>query len=123
MIKLVKKGIYRLVWTKDRQRMLYLGDCGYLWVYAKGIGELFAFSKHPHKPSYILAEGKYRIYTVEKEPKYVDLQHLELSVKPGVWQGYLLLTGLPTKNKIRSRIVPTDEIISFTRARKVGAKR
>jgi hypothetical protein len=37
---------------------------------------------------------------------------LELSVGGGQWQGYLLLTGLPTAKKIRSRIEPTDEIIA-----------
>jgi hypothetical protein len=116
MITLLEKGIYRLVWAKDRQRILYLGDQGYLWSHAKGIGELLTFSKHPHKLSYTIAEGKYRIYAVKKESKYVDLQHLELSVKPRVWQGYLLLTGLPTKNKIRSRIVPIDEVIHVRNA-------
>jgi len=123
MIKLLEKGIYRLIWAKDRQRMLYLGDQGYLWSHAKGIGELLTFSKHPHKLSYTITEGKYRIYAVKNEPKYVDLRHLELSVKSGVWQGYLLLTGLPTKGKIRSRIVPTDEVISSMRAIKTNAKR
>lgn len=111
MIKLIKKGTYRLVWSKDRQRILYLGDQGYLWAHAKSIGELLTFSKHPHMPSYMMAEGKYRIYSVKKEPKLVDLQHLELSIKPGVWQGFLLLTGLPTKTKLRSKIVPTEEVV------------
>ena len=86
MIKLLEKGIYRLVWAKDRQRILSLGDQGYLWSHAKGIGELLTFSKH--------------------------------SIRPGVWQGFLLLTGLPTKNKIRSRMVPTNEMISSKRAKK-----
>lgn len=112
MIKLITKGKYRIIWAKDRQRILYLEDQGYLWSHAKGIGELLTFSKHPHKLSYTLAEGKYRIYAVKNEPKYVDLRHLELSVGPNLWQGYLLLTGLPTAIKIRSRIVPTSEVIS-----------
>lgn len=55
----------------------------------------------------------YRIYKVKNEPKLIDLLHLELSVGKNKWQGYLLLTGLPTKNKIRSRIVPSEEIISL----------
>lgn len=116
MIKLLEKGIYRLIWSKDNQRILYLGDQCYLWSHAKGIGELLTFSKHTHKVSYTLAEGKYKIYSVKNEPKYIDLKHLELSVSPGVWQGYLLLTGLPTKNKIRSKIVPTEEVINLKRA-------
>lgn len=121
MIKLLKKGIYRLISAKDREKILYLGNQGYLWSHAKDIGELLTFSKHPHKLSYAIAEGKYRIYAVKNEPHYVDLQHLELSIKSGVWQGFLLLTGLPTRNKMRSRIVPTDEVISSMRARKTDA--
>lgn len=111
MIKLIAKGSYRLIGTKDHQKILYLRNQGYLWAYAKSIGELLTFSKHLHKPEYILAEGKYNLYKVKDEPKFVDLLHLELSVGEK-WQGYLLLTGLPTKNKIRSRIIPSTEVIS-----------
>jgi hypothetical protein len=112
MIKQISQGRYQLVGTKDQQKMLFLGDQGYLWSYAKGIGELLSFSKHFHKVQYLLAEGTYKIYQVKDEPDLVDLRHLELSVGKNSWQGYLLLTGLPTKNKVRSRIIPTDEIIS-----------
>lgn len=112
MITLITKGDYRLIGTKDKKRMLYLGDQGYLWGYAKGIGDLFTLSKHTHVQEYLLAQGAYRIYAVKDEPKLVDLRHLELEIRPGVWQGYLLLTGLPTPKKIRSRIIPTDEVIA-----------
>lgn len=112
MIKLVKKGEYSLVAAKDNQRILYLDHQGYLWSYAKNIGELLTFSKHPHKLDRVLKKGIYKIYNVKNEPKYVDLHHLELLPKPGQRQGYLLLTGLPTKQKIRSRIIPTTEIIA-----------
>jgi len=118
MIRLIEKGAYRLVTTTDKMRVLYLGDQGYLWSYAKGIGDLLSFSRHPHKPRYVLARGDYRIYEVEKEADYVDLQHMELSLGPRAWQGYLLLTGLPTTTKIRSRIVPTDEVIGSRRITK-----
>jgi hypothetical protein len=39
--------------------------------------------------------------------------HLELSIGKGQWQGYLLLTGLPTNKKRRNRIIPTKEVISI----------
>lgn len=113
MIKLLTKGKYRLLGTKDHKTMLYLDRQGYHWNYAPRIGELLTFSKHAHKQNYILVQGNYKIYGVKNEPKLVDLNHLELSVGQGQWQGYLLLTGLPTNKKIRSRIVPTDEIISI----------
>jgi len=112
MIKLINKGSYKLVGTKDHHKMLYLGEQGYMWTYAKRIGELLTFSKHIHEPEYILAQGVYNLYKVKNEPEFVDLLHLELSVGKGKWQGYLLLTGLPTRAKIRSRIVPSEEVIS-----------
>lgn len=116
MIKLLENGTYRLVYTKDDHKILYLGEQGYYWGYADNIGELLTFVKKTHKTSYTLAEGKYKIYAVKDEPKLVDLRHLQLSISSKKWQGYLLLTGLPTKTKIRSKIVPTDEII--TKAKK-----
>lgn len=118
MIKLIEKGSYRIVVDGGMQRILYLGDRTYLWSHAKGIGELLSFSKRSHRTLYLLAIGKYRIYTVKDEPKYVDLRHLELLVGPRTWQGFLLLTGLPNEKKIRSRIVPTKEIISRASADK-----
>lgn len=112
MIKAIAQGVYKLVATKDKKRILYLGDQGYLWSYAKNIGDLLSFSRHLHVQEYTLAKGIYCLYRVENEPKYVDLEHLELQVGTHEWQGYLLLTGLPTVGKIRSRIVPTREVIS-----------
>src|SRR3989344_5837367 len=115
MIKLLTKGKYRLLGTRDHKTMLYLDKQGYLWNYAPRIGELLTFSKHPHKQRYVLNQGTYRLYMVKDEPKLIDLQHLELSVGNSQWQGYLLLTGLPYSKKIRSRIEPTDEVISSKR--------
>jgi hypothetical protein len=112
MITLTRQGTYRLVDAKDKRRMLYLDDQGYIWKFAPGIGDLLLFSKHPHKRDNLIAQGLYRIYDVRDEPHFVDLQHLELSIQPSVWQGYLLLTGLPDAQKVRARIVPTNETIS-----------
>ncbi len=112
MINLVQKGLYKLIGTVDKKKMLYLDGTGYLWANAKGIGELLTLSKEPHRQESLMAEGEYRIYKVKDEPHLVDLLHLELSIGKGKWQGYLLLTGLPTKNRIRRRIVPTSEVIS-----------
>lgn len=112
MIKLIKKGHYRLIGTSDRKLMLYLSGQAYLLSYAKDIGQLISFSKHHHSSQSLFAAGEYRIYTVKDEPKFVDLIHLELSDGNGGWQGYFLLTGLPTKDKVRSRIVLTKEVIS-----------
>ena len=111
MIKIITKGVYKLIITKDRKKILYLGNQSYQWIHIKSIGDLLLFSNHPHEAQYVLAQGEYLLYKVKKEPNYIDLQHLELSIGMGDLQGYLLLTGLPTIDKIRSRIIATHELI------------
>ncbi len=112
MITVVARGNYKLIETKSQVKILTLDDQVYAWVWAKDIGEILVASHHPHKIDHILAIGRYRLYNVENEPNYSDLLHLELLVGAGHWQGYLLLTGLPAGDKIRSRIIPTTEIIT-----------
>ncbi len=116
MIKLTQQGNYVLVSTKDHKTLLSLDGTHYLWSYAPKIGDLLTFSKHEHASDYVMARGNYRLYTVKNEATLVDLEHLELAVGRGKWQGYLLLTGLPTASKLRSRIVATEEIISGKRS-------
>lgn len=112
MIKLLQKGRYKIVQTRDHNTILYLEEQGYHLDYAPRIGDLLTFSKHTHRLSYTLAQGVYKLYQVKNEPKLIDLRHLELSLGKGQWQGYVLLTGLPTSQKLRSRIEPTQEVIS-----------
>lgn len=112
MIKIIEQGQYSIVRTKDHKTLLYLGEKGYVRSYAPKIGELLTFSKRERKTDYVIARGNYRIYSVKDDPNLVDLEHLELSLGRGRWQGYLLLTGLPTSRKLRRRIVPTDEVIT-----------
>jgi hypothetical protein len=114
MITLMQKGEYRLIETKGQVKILYLGGQVYAWVHAQDIGEILVSSHSPHKADHTLAVGRFRLYDVEDEPKFVDNQHLELLVGDGLWQGYLLLTGLPTDDRSRTRIVPTQEVISQT---------
>ncbi len=112
MITLMQKGEYRLIETKGEVKVLYLDDKSYGWIFANGIGEILVLSHSPHKADHVLAIGRYRLYDVDDDPKYSDNQHLELHVGDNSWQGYLLLTGLPTDAKTRSRIIPTHEVIS-----------
>ena len=112
MITLTKEGAYSMVSTKDHRMLVSLDGEQYLRSYAPKIGEMLTFAKRTHTPAYTIAQGRYRLYQVKDEPDLVDLVHLELSLGRGRWQGYLLLTGLPTATKIRSRIVPTTEVIS-----------
>lgn len=84
----------------------------FAWINASGIGEILVVSQNPHKTDHVLAVGKHRIYEVKDEPDLTDLIHLELLVGDGVWQGYLLPTGLPTNENKRNRIIPTLEIIT-----------
>ena len=113
MIKLLKEGDYQLIETKSQTKILILdGQETYAWVNVLGIGEILVSSHNSHKTDNFLAVGKYRLYEVKDEPALTDLEHLELLVGNGTWQGYLLTTGMPTGENIRKRIIPTDELIT-----------
>ncbi len=112
MIRLKTKGFYKLIETKLHTKVLYLGRDVYAWVEPPSIGEMLVVSHSPHKTDCVLSLGEYRLYDVDDEPKLSDLQHLELEVGRGAWQSYLLLTGLPTDDKKRARIIPTVEFIT-----------
>lgn len=112
MIKLVRNGSYKLIETKKHTKVLYIDDDIFAWVEPVSIGEILVVSHAVHITDCVLSLGKYRIYTVEDEPELVDNMHLELEVGEGQWQGYLLLTGLPDSHKKRSRIIPSNEIIT-----------
>lgn len=112
MINLIRQGNYSLIETKGQTKILLLDENTYAWVYARNIGELLVSSHKKHKVDHLLAVGKYRLYEVKKEPKLTDLAHLELHAGDGMWQGYLLPTGLPNGEKHRNRIIPTKEVIT-----------
>lgn len=114
MIRVKKTGSYVLIETKEQTKILVLDNKNtFAWINAEGIGEILVASHNIHKVDVILAVGKYRIYDVNDEPKFSDQLHLELSVGDGVWQGYLLPTGLPSGVKKRNRIIPTREVITI----------
>lgn len=99
--------------TIRHTRMLIFDEKSkYAWIHAGEIGEILVSSHRPHRADHILAIGKYRMYEVKDEPDLTDLIHLELLAGHGVWQGYLLPTGLPALKKKRNRIIPTKEIIT-----------
>lgn len=88
------------------------GKRTYAWIFAGIIGEILVTSHKTHRVDHTLAIGKYRLYDVKNEIALRGMQHLELLVGQGVWQGYTLPTGLPTDTKKRNRIIPTNEIIT-----------
>lgn len=113
MIKLLKEGDYQLIETKGQTKILILdGQNTYAWVNVLEIGEILVSSHRSHKTDNFLAIGRYRLYEVKDEPKLTDLEHLELFVGNGIWQGYLLTTGMPTIKDTKKRIIPTDEVIT-----------
>lgn len=112
MITLLTRGLYRLMETKGQTKILYLDDTVYAWVQPADIGEILVASHKKHVTDTLLAVGEYRLYDVRDEAHYSTHEHLELEVGDGIWQGYLLLTGLPTRAKKRRRIIPTTEVIS-----------
>lgn len=115
MISSERQGHYKLVETKRNTKILYLDNSIYAWVETKNIGEILVISHKAHKTDCILAMGHYHIYEVMDEPFLSDQQHLELEAGRNVWQGYLLLSGLPDRHSKRGRIIPTNEIITGNR--------
>ena len=114
MITIVRRGVYRLLETKNQTKMLILdGEKTFAWVYVKEIGEILVTSHTMHKTDTLLGVGFYRLYEVKNEPHISDQMHMELSVGMGQWQGYLLPTGLPSNVKKRNRIIPTHELITI----------
>lgn len=115
MVQLIESGEYRLIETRNQTKILILNNKRtFAWVNVEEIGEILVTSHKTHATDNILAIGKYRLYMVKDEPNLTDLEHLELLVGDGVWQGYLLPTGLPSDIKTRNRVVPTQEVISKT---------
>ena len=115
MITLERQGLYKLIETKKNTKILYLDSGVFAWVEPKNIGEILVISHKIHKTDCVLAIGRYRIYDAINEPLLSDHQHLELEVGQNVWQGYLLLSGLPDNNHKRGRIIPTSENIAGNR--------
>jgi len=112
MIKLIKKGKYSLIETRNDVKILRLGRKAYVWIFSKSIGEMLITTHKSHKTDQKLAKGEYRVFEVKDELDYIDQLHLELAIGEGDWQGYLLPTGFPKNVKTRSRIIPTNEVIS-----------
>jgi hypothetical protein len=115
MITKIRSGFYKLIETKHNTKVLYLDDEVYAWIEPKDIGEILVTSRRQHRTDCILGVGRFNMLKVEEEPLLSDHIHLELEVGRGVWQGYLLLTGLPDVNKPKARIIPTGEIITGNR--------
>ncbi len=119
MISLISSGEYRLIETKADTKMLTLDGSTFAWINAKGIGEILVASHREHETDAILSVGNFKLYDVKGEANVTDLEHLELEAGENVWQSYLLLTGLPGKEKKRARIIPTKDLITgkkrFTR--------
>lgn len=113
MIRLVKKGKYSLVETRNDTKILTLDEKSYVWIFTQSIGEILITTHKFHKTDQKLSKGEYRLFEVKDEPKLVDTLHLELAIGEGDWQGYLLITGFPKNRKTRSRIIPTEELIQI----------
>lgn len=112
MIKLSKKGKYSLIETFDHTKILILDDkISFAWVNTETIGDILVATKKKFNALNTLAAGSYRLYDVKQEPSLTDLEHIELLVGEGNWQGYLLPKGLPN-GVTRHKIIPTKEIIT-----------
>lgn len=112
MIRTIRHGFYKLIESKNHTKLLQLDKDLYAWLRLANYGEMLVVSHRNHPVGSLLSTGRYNLYTVDEEPEVADHIHLELEAGLGKWQGYLLLTGLPNDHKIRSRIIPTHEIIT-----------
>ena len=115
MITTSRTGYYKLIETKHNTKVLYLDNDIFAWIEPRDIGEILIASHKIHKTDCILSIGHFQIYDVEDEPNLSDQIHLELETGQNVWQGYLLLSGLPDEHKKRVRIIPTIETITGNR--------
>lgn len=115
MITTLRTGFYKLIETKHNTKILYLDNDVFAWVEPKNIGEILVVSHKIHRTDCILSMGHYHMYDVINEPSLSDQVHLELEAGRNVWQGYLLMSGLPDSHKKRGRIIPTMETITGNR--------
>lgn len=58
--------------------------------------------------------GRYRIYEVKNEQSFKDGVYLELCIRVGKWNCYILPTGLPDQNILEKNILATKECITKT---------
>ena len=114
MIKAVGKGQYKLIETTNNIKILYLDDRVYACPGLSHYSEIFESFHRKHKTDSILGTGQYYLYRVTNEPDLSDALHLELEAGEGVWQGYLLIQGLPNNKNVRTCIVATHETITPT---------
>lgn len=114
MIRFILQGDYELWETKPGHKILRLDNNGvFAWIHvSKEMYEILVTTHKDNGADHILASSKYRLYEVTDEKQLTSQKHLELMVGEGKWQGYLMPTGLPTQQKIRSRIIPTKELIT-----------
>jgi len=112
MIRLRKSGTYRLIETRRHTKVLYLDNDSYAWVEPWVSKEILIMSRRAHITDCTLSIGEYCLYDVRGEPHLPGRQFLELEVGDDIWQGYLLLSGLPTAQKKRGRIIATHELVT-----------
>ena len=109
MISILQRGIYRLIQTKPQTKILILDDEK---MYALTGEEILITTYNISSEDCVIATGNYRLYEVTNETNLSDKMHLELYIGLSAWQGYLLPTGLPTNEKMKGTIIPTNEVIT-----------
>ena len=112
MVTSLRKGTYRLIETKEQTKVLTLDEKVYSWVVDDEFPKIGIMTHNPRNTDHLLATGKYRLHQILDDPELSELQHLKLNVGEKLWQGYVLLNGLPNDKKKSSRIIPTKTILS-----------
>lgn len=115
MIRLILKGYYKIIETKRGINILVLDSRRkFVWMNKVGVGEILVVTHKKHRTDQLLTNGQYRLYSVEDEPDFSNFFHLELHAGKGQWQGYILPLGFPPRKKIRRKIIPTEETITYS---------
>lgn len=58
--------------------------------------------------------GRYRTYEVKNEQPFIDGTYLELYIRAGKWDCYILPRGLPDKSTLEKSVFVTNKCITKT---------
>lgn len=104
--------------TQFGEKLLILDKKQFCW---RG-GELWVVQFQKKAEDKVLCSGKYMVFQVEGEDELTPVMHLELSVRDGAIQGFLMPSGLPEMEGCKRKIVPTLEKVKRAFNRESGVR-
>lgn len=114
MITVLKRGNYWQLKSPDPSLQFLLemedSDNAYLIAEIRNNTGIVEFTSARQKE--IEFSRKYRLYETCNEKLLTDGLHLEILLKDGCWQGYLLPQGIPDKKLRKKDVIRTSELIT-----------